>query len=501
MCSYLNSDRAVYAFRRSVPEHLRAYFLTPSGKQRTEWRISLGTKERDEAKRLCHLKAVETDEAIKVAQAMHSAGIRPPGQSTAASQREEKQFEYDQEAMRWREDESHAEDAEVEALQDDAAVILEALRGPLSSLPRAKAAMRLLIPDHEFDSPEEKRRAASAKLQAQNEAVKRHLPEIMSAIAGTPAYPSIRDLFAGYTKAKDLRAATIKRWKPVIEQFISFLGHDNAAKTKVADVMSWRDYLQRDDREGGPLNPTTVRDVYLAALKATFGWAVAERRIEANPVVSIVVWAPKKPKLRAKSLSRSEVRTILRGTLAPQPNALGPRHALARRWVPWLCAYTGARVNEITQIRGTDVALIEEVWTLQITPEAGSQKNNTARIVPLHSHLVEQGFPKVAEAAGSAPIFYDPELARGGKPANPQYKKVGERLAEWVRELGVTDPLVQPNHGWRHLFKTIGRTHGMEAEARDGFTGHASRTEGENYGEREIPYLARELEKFPRFEV
>jgi hypothetical protein len=27
----------------------------------------------------------------------------------------------------------------------------------------------------------------------------------------------------------------------------------------------------------------------------------------------------------------------------------------ARRWVPWLCAYSGARAGEITQLRGMDV--------------------------------------------------------------------------------------------------------------------------------------------------
>ena len=34
--------------------------------------------------------------------------------------------------------------------------------------------------------------------------------------------------------------------------------------------------------------------------------------------------------------------------------------------------------------------------------------------------------------------------------------KARERLAKWVRELGITDPEVQPNHGWRHSFKQIG---------------------------------------------
>jgi hypothetical protein len=27
---------------------------------------------------------------------------------------------------------------------------------------------------------------------------------------------------------------------------------------------------------------------------------------------------------------------------------------VARRWIPWICAYTGARVNEITSLTGRD---------------------------------------------------------------------------------------------------------------------------------------------------
>jgi hypothetical protein len=52
---------------------------------------------------------------------------------------------------------------------------------------------------------------------------------------------------------------------------------------------------------------------------------------------------------------------------------------------------------------------------------------------------------------GTRPLFYDPARSRGGSDANPHYKKVGERIAEWVRSLGI-DVRVAPNHGWRHRF-------------------------------------------------
>ncbi|MEC5293197.1 hypothetical protein, partial [Aurantimonas sp. C2-3-R2] len=33
----------------------------------------------------------------------------------------------------------------------------------------------------------------------------------------------------------------------------------------------------------------------------------------------------------------------------------------SRRWVPWICAYTGARVNEITQLRRQDIKQIDGI--------------------------------------------------------------------------------------------------------------------------------------------
>lgn len=44
-------------------------------------------------------------------------------------------------------------------------------------------------------------------------------------------------------------------------------------------------------------------------------------------------------------LTDDEARLILSATLTPPPARLSPERKLARRWVPWICAYTGARVG------------------------------------------------------------------------------------------------------------------------------------------------------------
>jgi hypothetical protein len=63
---------------------------------------------------------------------------------------------------------------------------------------------------------------------------------------------------------------------------------------------------------------------------------------------------------------------ILAATLAPVSRLMTPENAAARRWVPWLCAYTGGRVNEMTQLRESDVFPVLGLPCVRITPEAGS---------------------------------------------------------------------------------------------------------------------------------
>jgi integrase len=59
----------------------------------------------------------------------------------------------------------------------------------------------------------------------------------------------------------------------------------------------------------------------------------------------------KPPRLRSKGFSDRERKAILAAALAHKPGKEHPRTGAAKAWVPWLCAFTGARVGEIGQLR------------------------------------------------------------------------------------------------------------------------------------------------------
>jgi integrase len=121
-------------------------------------------------------------------------------------------------------------------------------------------------------------------------------------------------------------------------------------------------------------------------------------------------------------------------------------------------------------MRGSDVIKREGTHALLITPEAGTVKNRKARVVPLHEHLIEQGFLNFVAKHGDGPLFYTPR-----KSKKPPYAQARQRLADWVRSLGITDAELQPNHAWRHTFKQIADHAGITERTSNYITGHAQR--------------------------
>jgi integrase len=125
----------------------------------------------------------------------------------------------------------------------------------------------------------------------------------------------------------------------------------------------------------------------------------------------------------------------------------------------------------------------------------------------LHEHLVEQGFIDFVKAKGSGPLFYNgqtPPKETNGDPTNPSRPrsvKTRERLADWVRKLGVTDKAIRPNHAWRHTFKRRAARASIEAGIRDAICGHNPRAVADQYETPTVADMAEALKKFPRYEV
>jgi hypothetical protein len=143
---------------------------------------------------------------------------------------------------------------------------------------------------------------------------------------------------------------------------------------------------------------------------------------------------------------------------------------------------------------------------LRLTPEAGTIKTGATRTIPIHEHLIAQGFVDFVRTRGDGPLFYNPENTAKGiadptNPRRPRAVKTRERLATWVRKIGVKDPQVRPNHARCHTFKQIAERHHISEKVSDEITGHAPLTVGRGYGRPNLLDMAAALKKFPRYSL
>ncbi|MDQ0510634.1 site-specific integrase [Ancylobacter amanitiformis] len=293
---------------------------------------------------------------------------------------------------------------------------------------------------------------------------------------------------------------TIKVYAPKIEDCDAFLEGPDARTISVDDIWRWAEHRLTVKK----LSPKTVRDNDIAALKSVMGWATTReggRLLISNPAAEVKMKAVKQVREREPVFREAEVRAILRAALAVTDDPKNPTKAFARRWVPWLCAYTGARVREITQLRGADIYQEAGVWVMNITPEAGTVKNGHSRRAFLHEHLLELGFPEFVRARGQGPLFYDPERRTKADAKTSQAEVQAIHLAAWVRKEAKLDARLNPNHAWRHTFKTRLLEAGVEQGVRDLLVGHTVFGVARSYEHASATFFAAELNKAPRYSL
>jgi integrase len=323
-------------------------------------------------------------------------------------------------------------------------------------------------------------------------------PEFQATVRRTTNGMSIWALFEAYIEAKKPAAGTVNRRRAVFRHLQAEFPDTDADALTEADVRAWASKLVTPKRSAG-----VVADVWLGSARYLFSWGKKQKHVRQNPFAEVRIDVPRKARLRSgKYFTPEEAKVILRATL----EFSGATSALqrAQRWAMWLCAYSGARAGEITQLRGVDIERHGEIFAMKLTPEAGSIKTHEARTVPLHEHLIEQGFLGFLESVGNGPLFYNPrEAGVMNDPTNPRLApavKMRGKLGTWVRSLGVTDRGVGPTHGWRHTFLAIARRAGIDETVRFTITGHALPSTGHSYATPSIGEMAEALEKFPRYQ-
>ena len=251
-----------------------------------------------------------------------------------------------------------------------------------------------------------------------------------------------------------------------------------------ADVARYRDLLLGDG-----LAPATVtkRIGFVSAMLQTMYDA---GKLPDNVARGLRVPRPKVESEGRREFTPDELRTLFASPIyasSKRPRGCGGEAGV---WLPVLALVSGARLDELAQLRPADVFATEQGGLLMRIEDGGGKRLKTAssrRIVPVHPAAVEAGFAKYVEcrlAATDAWLFPDLRADRFGRSG--QFSKWFGHYLRSQRGCGIADRRVV-FHSFRHTFKSMCRAAGIAEEVHDALTGHGGGV-GRNYGS--VPTVA-----------
>lgn len=304
-----------------------------------------------------------------------------------------------------------------------------------------------------------------------------------------------RHLFSLWEAQQTKAPNTVRRYAGSWDSFIRFMGERDVRTLEDRDVHAWA--IHRRDVDG--LKASVVNKNDLVAVSSVFRWAASlngGRILKSNPVAGVRLEQPRVDEERERTFRADEVATILHAAANAKPDPRNPTLGYAKRWCPWLAAYSGARITEIAGLTVADIRSEGSIPVMHLR----KTKTGKPRTVPLHEHILEQGFIEFVQSRKSGPLFYDPARHGDGARTSPAELR-GAKVAAWVRQVANLDPNVDPNHGWRHTFKTRALDARIEERLRDAITGHRVTSVARGYEAPSVSTLAEALMRFPRYAV
>jgi integrase len=168
-------------------------------------------------------------------------------------------------------------------------------------------------------------------------------------VAGTDSGITPWPLFTKWIDERQPARSTVESWRYVFQELEAHFKDRSAASIMPEEASEWVKALISPERSAA-----TVKRTWLNAANTVFRWAFDHEYVGRNAFAGIKVTVPKKKRLReTRAFHADEARTILKAAAA-MTDTRTP-HEACKRWVPWLCAYTGARPGEMAQLRGFQV--------------------------------------------------------------------------------------------------------------------------------------------------
>lgn len=491
MCNYLSKRGSTYYFRRKTPLDLIEHY----GKEIV---FSLKTKDRNEATSLCRREAVRFDNEFQALRATKTAHPIPTHQ--------EKVF--------------LAPAATTEPLDKNQAIWTRAtkLQRARSALPtdsekrRKTTLLKLrfeelqsylasgIWPHDEYD-PAPTIEDAEIAYHAYNYVINNISPPIFPTVPN----PSITaksineisntnhlgwdDLINQWNVERTPTPRTLQIVRNIIGQFESITGKSNILLVKKSDVINFKNTLLENKK-----TPITTNN-YLTHLNTILNFAVYQDHIQDNPAAKVrIVTNNKRAREVRLPFDVAALNKIFGSPIYTHKNIPKGGKGEAGYWIPLLALFTGARLEEISQLRTGDIRkesyasanreVFEECWIMHITDEGEGQRLKTPtskRKVPLHQKLLDLGFIDYCNSIHKDDFIFP--LLKPSKAFNQRGANWAKWFSRYLRtSLEITDEKLV-FHSFRHSFKHYARSSGIPKEINDAITGHRSGDIADDYGD------------------
>ncbi len=272
-----------------------------------------------------------------------------------------------------------------------------------------------------------------------------------AARAAKPNVPLLSLLSDRYLKEKALSWAPKERsnQKLYIGSFIKAMGDRPAAGYGKADVVKFKDELLNSGK-----SPTTINK-YLQKLSLLFNWLANHQDGIVNHFAGLKLQRVKEVKARSGYSATERCQFI----------AWAKQQQAHRKWIALLGIYTGARANELCQLYADDVQQVDGIWCLNIRSGRPDQKlktPNSARLIPLHSTLIDAGFIGFVQGREGGRLFTELPHRQDG------YSHL------WGQWFSRHRPLAKDFHSLRHTVATALKEHGVPLQYAAAILGHTN---------------------------
>jgi len=241
----------------------------------------------------------------------------------------------------------------------------------------------------------------------------------------------------------------------------------NASKKKSYRGLLPKEVLKKaKQRQDKGLAPRT-KEKHLDRLRVFFNNCVERRLLAYNPCKGLRITNKMQDEQESRlPFDEHDLRIIFGAE-----NFSHAHNKPSKYWGAVLGLYTGARVNELGQLRVDDLEQVDGVWGIHIRHQVKNKASK--RFLPLHPELLKLGFVDyVDEVKGHGFQHVFPGLPWG-------VHGPGDPIADWFNRLHlratckITNP-AKTFHSFRHLFASVAERSGLSDARIARLTGHST---------------------------